>query len=248
MKRRAFILLSGLLPLYFTLRPKSALAIVVFDPSNFAQNVLSAIRALQSNVNEAKMLANQIISLANEAKNLTSLPWDLIDDFRDQLTDLFSTVGSVNGLMNNLATLQSRFEDLYPDIINNWDPVTRESMAQDMRRWISNTREMMLGAAKTGAQVLEGLPQNQAQLQKLMSDSQSSVGILQATQAGNQIAGTIAGQLIGLNTQLAMYTQAYTAFLMEVNSSTAASKNRMEHVLDGWDKPYSGKLISENPF
>ena len=251
MKRRTFCRLLAAfsaLPLIASFPARPACAIVVFDPTNMSQNVLQALRALDSNVNEARMIANQIISLSNEAKNLTSLPYDIIEDFSGQFSNLFTTVGSINGLMQNLSTLQSRFEELYPDFANQWDPVSRQSMAEDIKRQLSATRETMLGAAKTGAQVLDSLPQTQAQLEKLMADSQGAAGILQATQAGNQIAGSVAGQLLSLNTQLAAYSQAHMSLLMEMNSSNAAARNRMDHVLDGWEKRYSGRAIAENPF
>ena len=251
MNRRQFCRTIGafsLLPLATLVPSDTASAYVVFDPSNFGQNVLQAIRLLQSNINQARQLANEVTSLANEARNLAELPFDVINDYSNQFTKLFTTVGAINGLMQNLTNLETRFEELYPDLQNQWDPVSRLSMAEDMKKWLSATRETILGAAKTGAQVLESLPQSQAQLTQLMSSSQGAVGILQATQAGNQIAGTVAGQLMNLNAQLATYSQAHTAYLMSVNSSAAAAKNRMEHVLDGWTDGYVGKPIKENPF
>jgi type IV secretion system protein TrbJ len=228
--------------------PETAEALVVFDPANFSQNILQAIRALESNMHEAKMIANQIMSLANQARNLKSLRFNIINDFSSKLQMLFAAVGTVDGLMQHVADLESRFEKLYPDLVNLPDLVPRKSVAEDMHHQLSTTREMMLGAAKTGGQVLAGLPQSEAELAKLMTSSQGAIGILQATQAGNQIAGTIAGQLINLNTQFASYTQAHTAYLMELNSSSAAAKNRMDHVLDGFDERYTGQPLPENPF
>ena len=247
MNRRYFIKLAALSPMLLAL-PKSAQAITVFDPSNFGQNILQAIRLLQSNINEARMIANQVISLANDAKNLTSLPYDMISQFNTQFSDLFSTVGSINGMMQNLGGLQSKFEELFPDFLAHYDPISRASMAEDVKKQIENTRAVMLGAAKTGAQVLANLPQTQAQLDKLMSDSQGAVGILQASQAGNQIAGTISGNLIQLNALLATYMQAHTNFLMEQSSASAAARNRLDHVLEGWNTPSGGNAIAENPF
>lgn len=242
------IFLLVFIPLNIETTARSAQAITVFDPSNFGQNVLQAVRDLQSNINEARMLANDVISLANEARNLASLPFDLIQEFTGQFQELFTVVSSIEGMMDDLANLESKFEELYPDFTERFDPVSRKSMSEDVRQWIKKTREMMEGANKVGSQVLQTLPQTQAQLETLMSDSQGAVGILQATQAGNQIAGTISGNLMNLNAQLAAYTQAHTAFLMEINSSAAAAKNRMEHVLDDWGKPYSGRSLDENPF
>ena len=248
MKRRNFLGYAALSCLAVVCSPLRVSAFIVFDPSNFAQSIIQTIRLLQSNINEARMIANQVISIANEVKNLKSLPFDIINDFSTQFSDLFSTVGSVNGLMQNLSSLQAQFEELYPNFLDVYDPVSRSSMATDAKKWVQTTRDMILGASKTGAQVLQDLPSSQEQLEHLMSDSQGAVGILQATQAGNQIAATISGNLINLNAQLATYTQAHTAFLMEFNGAEAAAKNRMDHVLDGMDVPYTGKNLPENPF
>jgi P-type conjugative transfer protein TrbJ len=48
---------------------------VVYDPSNYAQNVLQAARALQQINNQVTGLQNQTQMLLNQARNLTSLPY-----------------------------------------------------------------------------------------------------------------------------------------------------------------------------
>jgi type IV secretion system protein TrbJ len=46
---------------------------VVYDPSNYAQNLLQAARALQQINNQIAQLENQSQSLINQAKHLVSL-------------------------------------------------------------------------------------------------------------------------------------------------------------------------------
>ena len=48
---------------------------VVFDPNNYAQNVLTAARALQQINNQIVSLQNQAQMLINQAKNLATLPF-----------------------------------------------------------------------------------------------------------------------------------------------------------------------------
>ena len=48
---------------------------IVYDPSNYAQNVLQAARALQQINNQVTSLQNQTQMLLNQARNLTSLPY-----------------------------------------------------------------------------------------------------------------------------------------------------------------------------
>ena len=56
----------------------------VFDAANLTQNILTAIRTLQSNMNEAQQIVNQMQSLENEFLNLESLEFSVIDDYRSQ--------------------------------------------------------------------------------------------------------------------------------------------------------------------
>ncbi|MFX4424033.1 DUF4141 domain-containing protein, partial [Acinetobacter baumannii] len=46
---------------------------IVFDPTTYAQNILTAARELQQVNNEIQMLENQATSLINQARNLASL-------------------------------------------------------------------------------------------------------------------------------------------------------------------------------
>jgi type IV secretion system protein TrbJ len=54
--------------------PSSA-QVIVFDPNNYAQNVLRAARALQQINNQITSLQNQAQMLINQARNLASLPF-----------------------------------------------------------------------------------------------------------------------------------------------------------------------------
>ena len=58
---------------------------IVYDPSNYAQNVLTAARTLEQINNQIRMLQNQADSLINEARNLESLPLTLVQPLQDQI-------------------------------------------------------------------------------------------------------------------------------------------------------------------
>jgi type IV secretion system protein TrbJ len=55
-------------------RPATA-QLIVFDPNNYAQSVLTAARALQQVNNQIVSLQNQAQMLINQAKNLATLPF-----------------------------------------------------------------------------------------------------------------------------------------------------------------------------
>ena len=60
--------------LFLSVEPAPA-QLVVFDPNNYAQNVLTAARALQQINNQIVSLQNQAQMLINQAKNLAALPF-----------------------------------------------------------------------------------------------------------------------------------------------------------------------------
>ena len=51
---------------------------IVYDPSNYAQNVLTAARTLEQ-------INNQIKQLQNQARNLASLPFNVVNRLRSNL-------------------------------------------------------------------------------------------------------------------------------------------------------------------
>lgn len=222
--------------------PENVLAgpIPVIDGANVAQSILEAARALKSNVNEATMIVNQVKSLENELRNLTKLDFNIIDEYSENLTRLFEEMGSIHGLMQDLSSLQLRFEELYPDFNNETAPLELQRASDVMDQALDESRQMMLGAARTGAVVLENLPKTEAQLEELLADSSASVGILQAAQAGNQISALVASQLMNLNAQLANFNQAQVSYMQKQNTAEAISRKRGKRVLEG-------KRISTEP-
>ena len=58
---------------------------IVYDPSNYAQNVLQAARALQQINNQITSLQNQTQMLLNQAKNLASLPYSSLQTIEQSL-------------------------------------------------------------------------------------------------------------------------------------------------------------------
>lgn len=231
MNKYITMLLVLLLPLC------QVVAITVYDPANHAQNILSAVRAAISNVNEAKMLAHQVQSLANDLKNLTKLDYSMVDEFSGDLHQLFGVLGQIDGLMSELDEVDARYSDLYPDYQEWHKGISGEDYQEQTRAWIDENRDMMRGALKTGAQILSSLPSSQEQIDKLVVDSQDAIGILQAAQASNQLTAEVGGQLIKLNSMLATWVQADASSRAQSNAERAALENRMRHVLEPMETP-----------
>jgi P-type conjugative transfer protein TrbJ len=189
------------------------------------------------------MLANQVLSLQNELRNLQNLRFDVIDEFSNNFTGLYGAIGRVDGIIQHINNLDQKFREFYPEFHTKETAEIQQSLIQMTRI----SREMIEGALQTGAHVIDSLPQTQAQIENLTSMSQGSVGILQATQAGNQIAGNIATQLANLNAQMATATQASSAFYMQTVQARAAEEQRHESALRDWGEPIRAVPVPRSP-
>jgi TolA-binding protein len=94
---------------------------VVFDPANFSQNILTALRALESNLHEIKdytaqlqQIQNQVTGLANDARNLKALPQNIVSQYQQALQGFQQQVQQTQGLMKNLANVRTQFGQQYP--------------------------------------------------------------------------------------------------------------------------------------
>ena len=60
-------------------------AIIVFDPSNYAQNVLTAARSLEQITHQITSLQNEAQMLINQARNLASLPYSALQQIQQSV-------------------------------------------------------------------------------------------------------------------------------------------------------------------
>src|SRR5436309_10872860 len=62
--------------------------IVVFDPSNYSQNILTAARTLDQINNQIKSLGNEAQMLINGTRNLTSLPSSVVGQLTSKINEI----------------------------------------------------------------------------------------------------------------------------------------------------------------
>ena len=58
---------------------------IVYDPTNYAQNVLTAARSLEQINNQIRSLQNEAQSLINQARNLASLPYNSLQQLQQNV-------------------------------------------------------------------------------------------------------------------------------------------------------------------
>jgi len=196
-------------------------AIIVFDPSNYAQNVLTAARTLEQITNQITSLQNEAQMLINQAKNLASLPYSALQTLQQNVQRTQQLLSQAQGIAFNVQQIDQMFTQKYGNVSMS---TTDKQMVADARlRW-QNTVGGLQDAMRVQAGVVSNIDTNRTQMSALVSQSQGATGALQATQAGNQILALQSQQLSDLVALLASNGRA--SALTEAERTAAAEQGR----------------------
>ena len=151
---------------------------VVIDPTNLAQNIMTAANTLEQ-------INNQIKQLQNQARNLTSLDFSALGELRAALAATNQLIQQGQGLAFNVAQMEMDFRRLYPQSYSA--AISGTQMATDARTRWTNSLEALRTAAKVQSQAVQNFTSDERTLTNLVNRSQSAAGALQAMQATNQL-------------------------------------------------------------
>lgn len=196
-------------------------AIIVFDPSNYAQNVLTAARTLEQITNQITSLQNEAQMLINQAKNLASLPYSALQTLQQNVQRTQQLLQQAQGIAFNVQQIDQMFTQKYGNISMS---TSDQQMVADARSRWQNTVGGLQDAMRVQAGVVSNIDSNRTQMSALVSQSQGATGALQATQAGNQILALQSQQLSDLVALLASNGRA--SALTEAERTAAAEQGR----------------------
>jgi len=183
-------------------------ALTVFDPWNYQQNVLTAVRSL-TEINQ------QVEQLRNEAQMLLRMDLDLIKltgTISPQLANALSNIEALMARANAIAMQVSETDEamarLFP---NEYDQAisSDDIFRQVKTRW-QETLAAYRRSASLQAQISENVNADANLLATLMARSQSSIGNLEVTQAGNELTALGVKQSLQLQQLLAAQYRAET--------------------------------------
>jgi len=196
-------------------------AIIVFDPSNYAQNVLTAARTLEQITNQITSLQNEARMLINQARNLASLPYSALQQLQQNVQRTQQLLQQAQGIAFNVQQIDQMFSQKYGNISMS---TSDQQMVADARSRWQNTVGGLQDAMRVQAGVVSNIDTNRTQMSALVSQSQGATGALQATQAGNQILALQSQQLSDLVALLASNGRA--SALTEAERTAAAEQGR----------------------
>lgn len=179
---------------------------VVFDPSNYAQNVLTAARTLQQVNNQIQSLQNQATMLTNMAKQLHRLDFSSLSQITRSMQRIDTLMTQAQGIAFDLASTDTALREQFPEIFDA-AMTTSQAVARAQAQWqaaMKGYRQTM----RVQAQVVENVQADAGLLSELVSQSQSATGSLQAQQATNQLIALSTKQQLQIQNMMAAQYRA----------------------------------------
>lgn len=179
---------------------------IVYDPTNYVQNVLQAARALQQINNQIQSLENQATMLVNQAKNLANLPYSSLTQLEQSIQRTQQLLTQAQRIAYDVTTIDQAFTRTYPQSYSG-STSSQQLVADAQTRW-QNSLAGFQDAMRVQAGVVQNLDSTRTQIDALISSSQSASGALQAAQSGNQLVALQTKQLADLTALMASIARA----------------------------------------
>ena len=199
---------------------------IVFDPSNYAQNLITAAQTVQSVLKTAQQYSTQILQYENEVKQLASIGPEALNTLKSvgnlNLTNINGYINSLNSLYGNLSGMSNQIATQFSAAqLSNmtWDQFMAKQK-QDIQNGI--------GAAQIRAQnevnTLNAIQQDYAMAQQWQSQIPTTSGIHESMQLMNQQMNRVVMQNAQLMQQL-QSTNGSAKSVEEMNKAIAKQRN-----------------------
>ena len=196
---------------------------IVYDPTNHAENLLTAARSLEQINNQIAQLQNEAQMLINQARNLASLPFSALQQLQQNIQRTQQLLNQAQSIAFDVQQIDRMFQQDYGKL--SISATDAQLIADARSRW-ENTVGGLQDAMRVQAGVVGNIDSNRSAMSALVDQSQNAVGALQATQAGNQLLALQSQQLSDLIAVISANGRA-TAML-EADRATAAEQGRIQ--------------------
>lgn len=197
---------AGSLAMAVILPARPAHALIVFDPSNYSQNILTAARTLSQINNQIRMLQNQAQSLLNQQRNLSRISFPELQALQQTIQQIDQLMGQARGIQFRVAGLDQQYRSMFPASFDA--ALGNDAHVVDARARLDTSMAAYKQTMGVQAQVVESIAADQATLNGIVARSQGAEGGLQAQQATNQLLALVAKQQFQIQTLMAAQYRA----------------------------------------
>jgi P-type conjugative transfer protein TrbJ len=206
--------------------PSAQLA--VFDPTNYAQNVMTAANTLRQINNQITSLQNEAQMLINQGKNLTNLPYS-------SLQSLQQSIGETQRLLNDAQRIAYDVRQIDQVFSTQYGPANVSASSASLidgarQRW-QNSLAALQDAMRVQAGTVQSIDTAKSEAGTLLSSNQSAAGALQASQAGNQLLALQSKQLADVTALLASQGRAQSLELARQAEAQEHAREQMRRFI-----------------
>jgi type IV secretion system protein TrbJ len=253
MKMLQILMALALLTLTAPVRAIFGVGDIVYDPSNFVQNITAAISEVTQELKQVEQYAAQLKELTTAKQQLSDMlqntqqldqfNWDDAQGIVSQLVELTNTIDSFKAQLGGFDNFLGQFQDIdYYRFLpcvggNTCTPTDRAKIAEN-NRFGSEARK------KANDALFRGIDQQQKTLQKdanhlkaLQKTAQDSTGRLQVLQAANELASEQANQLLQIRGLLVAQQNALATQMQVQNDKEAKAIALEEKFKSGFYTP-----------
>lgn len=157
---------------------------IVLDPSNLAQNILTATRTLQQVNNQIRQLQNEAQMLINDAKNLVQTAYDPTAEINKILGEIDTLIKTAKAIQYTIADTDRIFKAHFPEDYSTWSQAQMQTNGE--LQW-KISRNAFHDALLMQSKIVESVAKDRTTLTRLLAETKSAEGALEVAQTGNQL-------------------------------------------------------------
>ena len=177
----------------------------VIDPTNLAQNLLQATRALEQ-------INNQIRQIEQATQMLRQNPLQLSPELTQSISEARELFDTAQGIAFEVNQVGENLRTLYPE---TWEDFDLAGVLQQSERWEQESRASIQRAMEAEARAARSIEGSRNRIDRALQSSSSAEGQTGAIQASNQLLGVTASQLAEIHALLIAQGRALETERME---------------------------------
>ncbi len=158
---------------------------IVYDPTNHAENLLTAARTLEMIHNQIQQLQNEAQMLINMAKHLERLDHSSLSQLNLAINQINILMQQAQGIAFDVQAAEQAFARYFPEQYQA--TVTYDELAADARQRWQYSMDAFRQTLRVQSHISQGVVADQQLLSVLVTESQGAAGMLQAQQSTNQL-------------------------------------------------------------
>jgi P-type conjugative transfer protein TrbJ len=201
----------------------------VFDPSNYAQNVLTAARTLTQINQQVQQLQNEAQMLTNMARNLSHIDFPQLAQLQQRLQQINGLMGQAQGIDFRVDQLDGQLRQLYPGSLGQL--LTRDQRVAAARSRLDAAMSAFRQTMGVQSRIVDNVRSDAQALAEIVSRSQGAEGALSAQQATNQLLALTAQQQLQIQNLMAAQFRAQAVDQAERAQVEAESRDGVRRFL-----------------